>query len=824
MAEISLRATIRTARTTCNILGIPEKRAPYLTRRIYKYTSTSGLIRKDRLAQAAEIIKKENPAISKKATTDQIQQVLRWFELVSPKGVSSGRIDEKRITKITENLVKAGNVDQIWMIFGDVTTETGIGSGAGVYEIDQWGQIHTRGRSGLKGDSRYHNWAEPMGEKKQLLYIYDVVCGKWEKQTGDLKAEYGRILEYLKFWHIENREEWPEYGLNRQILSKIADDRSLREAFTDKGRIQASRIFLESCGMGELSRIINADNELSFSIFKQTVHNYVDALKDIERDKERLKSLTEHGTAEEINPEQIQENFYQLVPGSNRKPLALFLANNHEKLIKGKKIERLFGQNNEKKTLSLALLEGIVGTLSRALETKMEHKERERDVKQIGQLLELSNIMSDVSMKFDEKLARAVVVIQNLFRRNGEDIKSSILKVDPANPREMLIAATTIIDTKTRLPVTDRIDISGKPAKISAWVAQPKKNESGSGESQKDVFVQKGDIFVGGKKQSEKELADLARSCPELYAELERVTAIKLNTFMCVPLLSGNDLLGVVSVSGAKLADKDMDILKSAAIILSLAVMNNLQAKDLALKNIQLQKSSLTDQLTGVFNRKYFDSVFPSLCTASSLTGKPLSFLLIDLDGLKPFDDRDHQAGDHILRTVFGGWLNAYISNKYKENNEIALCRYGGDEFALPLPDFNRDMANDLALELCRYVASQRIKFEQGEFSRTADNVSGYHFTVSIGIAERTPDVGTYQELIQRADGSLFWRKRKGKNGVCKWTTDIRDEVEKIKSEEGKRKQEEIEATAKAEALIKELASRPESSDIVDVLKKLTRK
>lgn len=823
MAEISLRATAITSRIACNILGIPEKRVPYLTRRIYKFTTPAGLIRKRSLGQAAEILIKENPAISEKAETNQIQQALRWFGLVSPEVVSRSKIDEKRIAKITENLVKAGNVEQIWKIFGDVTTETGIGSGAGVYEIDQWGQIHTRGRSGLEGDSRYLNWAEPMGEKKQLLYMYDIVHCRWEKQTGESKAEYGRMLDRLKFWHIENREEWPEYGLNRQILSRIVDDQSLREAFTDKGRIQASRIFLENCGMNELSRIINVDNELSFSIFKQTVRNYVDSLKDFERDKERLKSLTEHGTADEINPTQIQENFYQLVPGSNGKPLALFLANNHEKLIKGKKIERLFGHNNERKTLSLALLEGIVGTLSRALETKMEHKERERDVKQIGQLLELSNIMSDVSMKFDEKLARAVVVIQNLFRRNGEDIKSSIMKVDQTNPKEMLIAATTIIDAKTRLPVTDRIDISGKPAKISAWVAQPKKNQSGSGESIKDVFVAKGDIFVGGKKQSQKELEDLARSCPELYAELKRVTDIKVNTFMCVPLLSGNDLLGVVSVSGAKLADKDMDILKSAAIILSLAVMNNLQAKDLVLKNILLQKSSLTDQLTGIFNRKYFDSVFPALYTTSSLMGKPLSFLLIDLDGLKAFDDRDHQGGDHILRSV-AGWLNAYISSYYKGKDEIALCRYGGDEFAVPLPGLNKNDAHDFALALCNHVASQRLKFTDGEFSRTAENINGYKFTISIGIYELMNNMSSYQELIQKADDALYWRKRNGKNGDCVWTSDIKDEVERIKAEEGKRKQEAIEARTKAEALIKELSSHPESSNIVDVLKKLTQK
>lgn len=698
MAEISLRTTaiIACRQLRKRGLHIPENRVANVMHNISKFTTTNGQIRSDKLSIVASIFNKEAPRVTAEITKG-IETQLRDYGLVSSADSSSDGNGNAKIIEIMRKLVSAKDTDGIWAVFGDIAKESGIGSGGAVYEINERLEIRGRGRFGLVGSTRYSDWTVPKGEKAQIIDIYNFVAQNCKKTNGGATEKDTSMLKSLRFWRIKNREEWPEYGLNRQILSKIKDERTLREAFMDEGRIQASRIFLESCGMSELSRIINANDELSFSIFKQTVCNYIDALEDIELDKKRLNLTAEEGT-----PKPIRQNFNYLVTDASDKLIAVAFANNHEESIKTgmRPLEEENGEN---------VLRAVDNTLSLALASRMDQRQLKLDKKQTEQLLKLSKTVISDSIAFEERLIQAVKILQYLFKTNGEEIRSSLMRVDPHDPTEMAIVATTVNpdpqkledpDHQTlvsggipRMLVSGRIPVDGKPAKISAWVAQLKK----------DVLVFGGKIFVGGEELTEKELEEL-KSNEKLFLQLKRVTDNKLDTFMCVPLISEDELLGVVNVRGARLTDKDMQILKSASVILSLAIRITIQAT--------------TDALTRLYNRLYFEEAIKSDFAGAKTKNLALSCVAMDLIGFKDTNDRaDHPTGDYVLQ-YFAKKLRTFAKDELKLLiPQITIARLGGDEFGLLLPDTDMDGAERFTKKFQNYLTEHPVSFDLGPFA-----------------------------------------------------------------------------------------------------------
>jgi diguanylate cyclase len=164
------------------------------------------------------------------------------------------------------------------------------------------------------------------------------------------------------------------------------------------------------------------------------------------------------------------------------------------------------------------------------------------------------------------------------------------------------------------------------------------------------------------------------------------------------------------------------------------------------------QREAQTDSLTGIANRKCFDLELRAAAEEAIVSARPLSLLLADIDHFKQFNDTfGHQVGDQVLRLVAG-----VLTRSVKGRDRAA--RYGGEEFAVILPQTDLEGARNLAEQIRRTVAGNRIR------SKTDGQDLG-HITLSIGCAQYVPGE-PLARLIQRADEALYRAKRAGRNRV----------------------------------------------------------
>jgi diguanylate cyclase (GGDEF)-like protein len=183
--------------------------------------------------------------------------------------------------------------------------------------------------------------------------------------------------------------------------------------------------------------------------------------------------------------------------------------------------------------------------------------------------------------------------------------------------------------------------------------------------------------------------------------------------------------------------------------------------------NQQLQHMSEHDTLTGLLNRRGFDARFAAALADARRKQSPLTLVLCDLDHFKSYNDSaGHAAGDQCLRDVAGVMLQMC------RRPADAVVRYGGEEFALILPDTPKSGAMTFAR------AMQRV-FEQAALPHPASPVAP-HVTLSGGITTCIPDDATTLEgMLTRADGALYVAKSKGRNRFFSFEMQL-DTVEQL--------------------------------------------
>ena len=182
-------------------------------------------------------------------------------------------------------------------------------------------------------------------------------------------------------------------------------------------------------------------------------------------------------------------------------------------------------------------------------------------------------------------------------------------------------------------------------------------------------------------------------------------------------------------------------------LALSKTEINNLQQ---SLEAIRAE--SLTDPLTGLGNRKYFDRSLETAVASALETGEPLSLLMFDIDHFKSFNDSyGHLTGDQVLRLVG-------MSLKQSIKGQDITARYGGEEFAVVLPNTALRQALTVADHIRRAVMSKELK------KKSTGEILG-RVTISVGVSMLKPGDDT-DSLIERADACLYAAKRAGRNRV----------------------------------------------------------
>lgn len=192
--------------------------------------------------------------------------------------------------------------------------------------------------------------------------------------------------------------------------------------------------------------------------------------------------------------------------------------------------------------------------------------------------------------------------------------------------------------------------------------------------------------------------------------------------------------------------------LKTAVRILNLE-------KSLKEANEAIRVLSITDTMTGCYNRTYMDAHLPNEVQRAMRYGHPISLVMVDIDHFKEVNDAyGHQAGDRVLKVfveTMGGSIRSGVD---------WIARYGGEEFIVVLPETDFERAQLLAERLRTRVSEQSISYKEKEIRITASfGVTG--LPSGQGVTERLEGI-THEAMIRVADKCLYHAKQEGRNRV----------------------------------------------------------
>jgi diguanylate cyclase (GGDEF)-like protein len=229
----------------------------------------------------------------------------------------------------------------------------------------------------------------------------------------------------------------------------------------------------------------------------------------------------------------------------------------------------------------------------------------------------------------------------------------------------------------------------------------------------------------------------------------------RTGSFISVPLKIGEETIGVLNISdkisGEVFSEDDLSLLRSFASYASIALERSTYYSLAG----QLKELSITDSLTGLFNRRYFEERFIEELHRSDRHGLSFSLAMIDIDNFKLFNDTEgHLAGDEVLK---------YIANSAKECLRVidVIARFGGEEFAVIMPQTEKEEAF-LVAERIRNTVKEQFPCARTAFPRD-------FITVSIGISTFPHDGKERKDLIRHADKALYRAKMEGKDRTIPW-------------------------------------------------------
>jgi diguanylate cyclase (GGDEF)-like protein/PAS domain S-box-containing protein len=227
-------------------------------------------------------------------------------------------------------------------------------------------------------------------------------------------------------------------------------------------------------------------------------------------------------------------------------------------------------------------------------------------------------------------------------------------------------------------------------------------------------------------------------------------------SYLCVPLVAQGDTLGVLHVQynriesnsrteafeGLQESEQRLAVAVGGRVALSLAGL---------LLRETLRDQSIRDPLTGLFNRRFMEDTLGRELQRAKRRSQPLAVVFLDLDHFKRFNDiHGHDAGDAVLRSMAGLFQQHF-------RGEDVVCRFGGEEFAIILPESSAKNAAARVEQLRQTAKKFKVSYKE----QILDVV-----TFSIGIAAYPENASSGEELLQTADACLYESKAKGRDCI----------------------------------------------------------
>jgi two-component system cell cycle response regulator len=234
------------------------------------------------------------------------------------------------------------------------------------------------------------------------------------------------------------------------------------------------------------------------------------------------------------------------------------------------------------------------------------------------------------------------------------------------------------------------------------------------------------------------------------------ISPLGIRSILVIPIFFRDNVIGTLFLRTSRaehaFTGSEIRLLNMIANASANALNNAFLFEQVEDEKSRLEKLSLTDFLTGIFNIRYFNHRIIEEFSRSQRYALPISCLMLDIDHFKKINDRfGHKTGDLVLKEF------AQLLKKQSRKSDV-LARYGGEEFILLLPQTSHNGAVSEAERIRKIVESHAF--------RSLKKKEG--LTVSIGIAASPHDrIETHDDLISFADRALFDAKNSGRNRVA---------------------------------------------------------
>ncbi len=215
----------------------------------------------------------------------------------------------------------------------------------------------------------------------------------------------------------------------------------------------------------------------------------------------------------------------------------------------------------------------------------------------------------------------------------------------------------------------------------------------------------------------------------------------------CVPMNMHGELIGVMHKEGSadQFDEARLDLIRRIAVQVGMS-LGTLQLQQ------QLVDQSFRDPMTGLFNRRYFETAIEKEVSRTDRQKQTIGFVMIDIDHVNTINDRyGHHVGDLVLKGV------SDTLSRHSRKEDIT-CRYGGEEFLLVFPGASVNATRELA-ETLRKAVEKRITV-------LSDGTRVSNTTISLGVAAYPTQGTNWQDVERMADQALYRAKEQGRNRV----------------------------------------------------------